>query len=46
MPVSKCPNGKWRIGSGRCVYDTKERAEKAWVAIRIAEHSRNRKGKR
>jgi len=33
MPVSKCSNGKWKIGSGPCIYDTKEKAEKVWKAI-------------
>jgi len=30
MPVHKCPNGKFRIGSGKCMYDSKEKAEKAY----------------
>jgi len=30
MPVHKCPNGKFRIGSGNCMYDSKEKAEKAY----------------
>ena len=30
MPVLKCPNGKWRIGTGDCIYDTKESAESAY----------------
>lgn len=34
MPVYKCEsNGKWRIGSGECKYDTKEKAEEVWRAI-------------
>lgn len=33
MPVIKCSNGKYRIGSGFCIYDTKEKAEKVWKAI-------------
>lgn len=33
MPVLKCSNGKWRIGSGSCIYDTKEKAVKAYQAI-------------
>lgn len=33
MPVSKCNNGKWRIGSGDCIYETKEKAEEVWRAI-------------
>lgn len=32
MPVKKCPNGKWRIGSGKCMYTSKEDAEKAYKA--------------
>ena len=30
MPVSKCPNGKYKIGSGKCMYDSKAKAEKAY----------------
>ncbi len=30
MPVRQCPNGKWRIGEGECIYDTKEKAESAY----------------
>lgn len=33
MPVLKCSNGKYRIGKGQCIYDTKEKAEKVWKAI-------------
>lgn len=33
MPVLKCSNGKWRIGSGDCKYDTKEKAIEVWTAI-------------
>ena len=33
MPVIKCSNGKWRIGSGLCQYDTKEKAQEVYVAI-------------
>jgi hypothetical protein len=33
MPVIKCSNGKWRIGSGLCQYDTKEKATEVYVAI-------------
>jgi len=35
MPVSKCSNGKYKIGSGKCMYTTKtaaERAQKAYKA--------------
>lgn len=33
MPVIKCTNGKWRIGSGLCQYETKEKAQEVYVAI-------------
>lgn len=33
MPVIKCTNGKWRIGSGLCQYDTKEKATEVYIAI-------------
>ena len=33
MPVLKCKNGKYRIGTGACVFETKEKAEKAYKAI-------------
>jgi len=33
MPVLKCNNGKWRIGSGECKYDTREKAVEVWKAI-------------
>lgn len=33
MPVIKCSNGKYRIGSGGCIYDTEEKANKVWTAI-------------
>lgn len=33
MPVLKCSNGKWRIGSGECKYETREKAVEVWQAI-------------
>ena len=30
MPVLKCPDGKYRIGHGKCIYDSKEKAERAY----------------
>lgn len=33
MPVIKCSNGKYRIGSGACIYDTEDKANKVWAAI-------------
>jgi len=33
MPVIQCSNGKWRVGTGDCIYDTKEKATEVYVAI-------------
>lgn len=33
MPVEQCKNGKWRIGHGACVFDTKAKAVKVYQAI-------------
>jgi len=33
MPIFKCSNGKYRIGTGACIYDTHEKAAKVWGAI-------------
>lgn len=33
MPVIKCSNGKYRIGSGACIYDTEKKAMEVWKAI-------------
>lgn len=41
MPVHKCPNGKWKIGSGGCNFDSKEKAEvayKAYLAKKDSKH--------
>lgn len=40
MPVYKCSNGKYRIGEGECIYDTKEKAEGAMAAM-YAEMDKN-----
>lgn len=34
MPVLKCPNGKYRIGGGRCMYTSKTKALAAYAAYR------------
>lgn len=34
MPVQKCGNGKYRIGSGKCMYKSKAAAERAYRAYR------------
>jgi hypothetical protein len=38
MPVHKCPNGKYRIGSGKCIYDSKAKAERAYAGYRASKH--------
>lgn len=38
MPVYKCSNGKYKIGSGKCMYDTKEKAESAYKGYLAKEH--------
>jgi len=32
MPVKKCPNGKYRLGKGKCIYDSKQKAMNAFRA--------------
>ena len=32
MPIARCPNGKWRIGNGRCMYTSKAAATSAYQA--------------
>ena len=36
MPVIKCSNGKYRIGTGACIFDTEEKAQSVWAAIRVS----------
>jgi len=38
MPVHKCPNGKYRIGSGKCMYDSKAKAETAYKGYLAKKH--------
>jgi len=44
MPVLKCPNGKWRIGSGGCIFDSKEKADIAYKSYLAKKHSKDSKG--
>ncbi len=46
MPVKKCSNGKYRIGSGKCKYDSKKSAEKAYKAYLAKKHSKKYGGKK
>lgn len=43
MPVTKCPNGKYKIGNGQCVYDTKEKADKAYKAYLAKTNKKKKK---
>ena len=40
MPVRKCSNGKYRIGSGDCVYTSREKAERAQQAYYAQKEAR------
>ena len=42
MPVSKCPNGKWKIGSGGCNFSSKEKAEAAYKGYLAKKHESER----
>ena len=42
MPVKKCPNKKYRIGSGPCMYKTQEAAERAYVAYLMSKKRRRK----
>jgi len=44
MPVLECSNGKYRIGSGPCIYTSKAAAERAYQAYLARKHSKG-KGK-
>ena len=42
MPVKKCSSGKYKIGSGKCMYKSKSKAKRAYRAYRAKKHSRGR----
>lgn len=39
MPVIKCPNNKYRIGTGPCMYSTKATADRAYKAYLAKKHT-------
>ena len=43
MPVRKCSNGKYRIGSGKCMYSPRAVAERAYKGYRAKKHSKGKK---
>lgn len=46
MPVIKCGNGKYRIGSGPCMYTSKAKAERAYAAYRAKKAGAKKKGRK
>lgn len=42
MPVKKCPNGKYRIGNGKCIYKTKTAADAAYKAYLAAKYAKKK----
>lgn len=40
MPVRKCSNNKYKIGSGPCMYKSKASAERAYDAYRAIKYSK------
>lgn len=42
MPVLRCTNGKFRIGSGKCVFTSRKKAERAQVAVKAKQSSRKK----
>lgn len=45
MPVRKCANGKYQIGSGPCMYKTKASAQRAYKAYLAKRKGRKRGNK-
>jgi hypothetical protein len=46
VPVKKCPGGKYRIGSGKCIYSTRAAAERAYKGYLGSKYGGKRKGKK
>jgi len=44
MPVHSCGGGKYRIGTGKCEYDSKEKAERAWRGYMAHKHMASKPG--
>jgi len=42
VPVLKCSSGKYRIGSGPCIYTSKASAERAYAAYRAKKHDKGK----
>jgi len=35
MPCIKCSNNKYRLGSGKCMYTSKEKCERSYRAYKV-----------
>jgi len=46
MPVIKCSNGNYRIGSGKCIYTTKAKATSAYKAYLAKKGIKERRQRR
>jgi len=48
VPVVKCSNNKWRVGSGKCMYKSKasaDRAYRGYLGKKYSKKGPKRKGK-
>jgi len=43
MPVIRCKGGKYRIGSGKCIYRSKRSAQRAYRGYMASKRRRRRK---
>lgn len=43
MPCVKCKNGKYRMGSGECMYGSKDACERAYQAYLAKKNDRKKK---
>lgn len=42
MPIYQCSNGKYRIGSGECMYESRSSAQRAYVAYLASKADKNK----
>ncbi len=40
MPCIKCGSGKYKLGSGKCMYTSKSKCERAYKAYRVKKHKK------
>ena len=41
MPVYSCGGGKYRIGKGKCIYDSKAKAERAYKGYLYSKYGKD-----